>query len=222
MKKMKQNVATSHQPYSSYNTGSSMASGYPVTRPSTKASASTFGHLPAIPQQNPFQQNNGIRLRPASGLQLSVKPLQSSTGFQPTIPRERPPPQIHRLSSSDSKALEQLRGGGAPSPNHAVHPRRNSSGEHLLRTRTKQQAQLNVQKESATLSLSSHPPPPSAATVPPRQLFVEVLPPIGTATHDRRLASPTRERAVQLSEEETDTDTSSDLEDEVWINITCR
>ncbi len=196
---MKQHVATPHQPFSSYTTSSS---GYPVTRPSTKTS-STFGHLPAIPQNPLLQNTQGIRLRPASGLQLSVKPLPNSTGLQPNIPRERPL-QVHRLSSSDSKALEQLR---VPSPN--VHPRRNSSGEHLLRTRTK----LNAQ-EMGPLSL----PPRQPSAVPHRQLIVEVLPPIG-AGHDG-LSSPKKERAQQFSEseeEESDTDSSSDLEDEVLI-----
>ena len=202
MKKMKQQIAMPYQPYSSYSTANSMASGYPVTRPSTNAS-STFGHLPTIPQ-NPLLQN-GLRLRPASGLQLSVKALPNSTGLQPSIPRERPP-QIHRLSSSDSKAMEQLR---APSP--ATRTRRNSSGEHLLRAKMKQTHLHKFQKDPETLPLPPRRPPSSS--VHPRQPSGDVLPPIGLRD------GPAKESGLQLAEddnEETDSETDSDLEDEVW------
>ena len=93
MKKMKDQVATPHQPYRNYPTAGSMASGYSVSRPSTNPS-NTFGHLPSLPHNPLTGFVPPVRIRPGSGLQLSVKALPNSPGYQTTVPRDRPAPLL--------------------------------------------------------------------------------------------------------------------------------
>ena len=208
MKKMKDQVATPYQPYRNYPTTGSMASGYPVSRPSTNAS-STFGHLPSLPRNPLTGFVPPVRIRPGSGLQLSVKALPNGSGFQPTVPRERPV-QLHRLSSSDSKALEKLKSPVDP-PSSVTHPRRHSTGESLLKARPKQPHLGTIQKEAEALTLPLRPPSS-------KRKNAEVLPPIQSMqVQGEPLHSLIKEKELALSdeEEETSSESSSDSEDEV-------
>ena len=223
-KKLKDQLGMSYQPYGSYNTAGSMASGYPASRPSTHAS-STISRLPSIgTQQNTFLQTN-LRLRrtrPGSGLQLGVTALPNAPGYQPTLPRERPA-QLHRLSSSDSKAIEQLR---SPGQTH-VRTRGNSSDDNLLLQGRMRSKPSKVQKETEGLSLGlQHQRPPSSSMQashpqsPRRPLYSgNALPPIGTQTQSAELVRTQEEiedgKSDQDAYDESCSETSSDLEDEV-------
>lgn len=226
MKKLKDQLGIPYQPYGSYNTTGPMASGYPVSRPSTHAS-STISPLPSIgTPQNIFLQANlrHQRTRPGSGLQLSVKALPNAPGYQPTLPRERPA-QFHRLSSSDSKAIEQLR---PPSQTH-VHSRGNSSDDKLLlqaRMRSRPSQFHKTQNETEVFALKhcdQRPPSSVQASLPqsPRRPLYSgnALPPIGTQTQLEELFHSQEEiqdEQLELDDDdESCSETSSDLEDEV-------
>ena len=149
-----------------YGYASSHASTYAGSTAGSTA-GSRDGNLPDIALRLPR------RHRPPSGLQLTVTAVPNM-GAHPHVPmtpreRERPEHNTHRLSSSDSEALESLR----PIRGHC---RRNTSDDRLLLRRDKPPNTLlgGASRPSTVMPLPQRPPsslpygtlPPITSDVP--------------------------------------------------------